>query len=145
VNVLEIHAAGAGLRLHVALAGLLGVDVARAGVDREAAVQSGGVNAARAGGEFGVVADSLVVDVAGAGAGVEKSVGWGFDHIFNADVVVVFVMRADADDIAGLLDGGLAAISRTFSSLPPQFDRTLPITCTWLSEPWSGEWNPSRC
>jgi len=31
--------------------------------------------------------------------------------------------------------GGLAAISRTFASLPPQLDFTLPKICTWLPEP----------
>ncbi len=45
-QIAQFDIARAGLRLHEALACLLGVDVARAGVYLEASVQAGGVNVA---------------------------------------------------------------------------------------------------
>ena len=61
----QLDGAGAGLGLHVAFAGaLLGKDVAGAGVQRESAMEAGGVNAARAGGELGGVAHAVISNVA---------------------------------------------------------------------------------
>ena len=71
-------------------------------------MQAGGVNIARAGGELGVLAHAVDRDVAGAGAGVEKSILRRLNLIVDADVVQVLVVAADADDVARLLDGRMS-------------------------------------
>ena len=107
--------------------GLLDVDVARAGVDDEAALQPGGVNAARSGSELRVLADAVILDVAGAGVGFEEGIGRSFNVVIDADVVVVLVALADANDVSGLIDRADCSRSPAPSaSLPPQFDFTWP-------------------
>ena len=61
-----------GLRFDIALACLLCEDVAGAGVHREAAMEPCSVDGARAGGEFRVIADAVIVDVSGAGVRLKK-------------------------------------------------------------------------
>ena len=62
------------------------------------------MNAARTRSELGILADAVVVNVAGAGVGLEESIRRSFDVVFDADVVVVLVALADANDISRLLD-----------------------------------------
>ena len=72
-------------------------------------MQAGGVDFARSGGELGVYADALIRDVTGARAGLEISLRRSLDLIVDADIAQVFVMAADADDVARLLDGGMGS------------------------------------
>ena len=67
MEVAQLDGARACFSLHISVAGLFGVDAAGASIHREAAVQAGGVNAARAGAQLGVLADAVVGDFAGAG------------------------------------------------------------------------------
>ena len=66
---------------------------------------AGGVNVAGAGVELGVVADALVGDIARARTCLKEGIGGRLDLVVDADVVQVLVVLADADDVAGLLDG----------------------------------------
>ena len=60
---------------------------------------------AGAGAELGVFADAVVADIAGARGGVQVSVSGCLNLIIDADVVQVFMARANAHDVSGLLDG----------------------------------------
>src|ERR1700723_3794107 len=68
LDVVKLDGAGAGLRLHIACACLRGEDIAGTGFPREAAMKPCGVDGSRAGGDFRVIADTVIVDVAGTGA-----------------------------------------------------------------------------
>ena len=54
--------------------------------------------------QFGVDAHAIVGHVARARSGIQKRTGRGFDLIVDADVVHRSHVRANAHDIAGLLD-----------------------------------------
>jgi hypothetical protein len=64
VKVAQLNVSRASLRFYVALTGLFGKDVPRAGIDSKAAVQSIGVDIAGTGGKLGVVANAIDRDVA---------------------------------------------------------------------------------
>ncbi len=123
-QVLEFCIARPGLRLHVALSRLFRINVARPGVDREASMQPGSVNVAGAGRELRVFANAVVVDIARAGARIQKGICRGFDLVFDADVVQVSCRAPMRMMFPVCSTGGLAAICRTCSSLPPQPDLT---------------------
>ena len=69
---LQLNVAGAGLGLHIALAGLLGIDVAGAGVDGEAAVKPVAWMLPEPVESLALSPTALIGDVARAGVGVEK-------------------------------------------------------------------------
>src|SRR6185437_16531024 len=66
IHVFQFDPAGTCLRFYIALAGLFGIDVAGTGVDDEAALETGGVDAAGAGSKFCILSYTVVINVAGA-------------------------------------------------------------------------------
>ncbi len=83
VDVLQLDASRAGLGLHIAFPGLLGVDVAGAGLDLEATMEAGGVNAPRPGFQLGILTDALIFYFSRTGTGFEERVRGGLDVIVD--------------------------------------------------------------
>src|ERR1700734_2678472 len=63
------------------------------------------MNSPRTGGELDIRTDAIVRHAAGACGCVQKAVGRSLNFVVDADVVEVFVVQPDANDVAGLLDG----------------------------------------
>jgi len=80
---------------------------------------------AGAGAELGVFADAVVADIAGARGGVQVSVSGRLNLIIDADVVQVFMARANAHDVSGLLDGRIVGdlLNLTLVGAPAGLDR----------------------
>src|SRR5258708_22488577 len=70
---------------------------------------------AGASGEFRIFSHALNLDIPRSRAGLEKRVSRRLDVVVDADVVIVLVMRTNADDIARLLDRW---IGRDFTDPP---------------------------
>src|SRR6266702_7199898 len=105
MDVLQLNVARPCLRLHVALACLFGVNVARTGVHAKVAMQPRGMNVPGTCAELRILADPVIGHVARAGVGFEIRIGWGLDFIIDADVVQVLMTIADTDDVSHLFDG----------------------------------------
>ena len=81
----------------------------RTGLSLEGALKAGRRNVARSRDQLGILADSRVADIAGAGGGIERCICGRFNFVADADVAQVLLVAADADRISFLLDGRIGS------------------------------------